>query len=137
MRSISGEVRLFETNPAAYLPHTNPFLFIDRVLSLDSGSRAEGVKVVTHEPTGYSPVFLIESMAQLAGIAVAREKGEGGFLASVDHAEFSGGVNAGDRIIVSVRIVKSFGRLHLCEGEANVDGRRVASARLTLGVGSL
>ncbi len=82
-------------------------------------------------------MFLIESMAQLAGIAVAREKGEGGFLASVDHAEFFGGVNAGDRIIVSVRIVKSFGRLHLCEGEANVDGRRVASARLTLGVGSL
>jgi 3-hydroxyacyl-[acyl-carrier-protein] dehydratase len=137
MRSIFEEARLFDSNPSAYLPHANPFLFIDRVLSLDSGSSAEGLKVVTHDPAGYPQVFLIESMAQLAGIAAAREEGKGGFLASVDHAEFSGEVREGDRIIISVRIVKSFGRLHLCEGEAMVDGKRVASASLTLGVGKL
>ncbi|HET6419934.1 MAG TPA: hydroxymyristoyl-ACP dehydratase [Geobacteraceae bacterium] len=137
MRSIFEEARLFDSNPRTYLPHTNPFLYIDRILSLESGSGAEGLKVVTHDPAGYPPVFLIESMAQLAGIAAAREEGEGGFLASIDHAEFSGGVCEGDRIIVSIRIVKSFGRLHLCEGEAVVEGKQVASAKLTLGVGKL
>jgi 3-hydroxyacyl-[acyl-carrier-protein] dehydratase len=82
-------------------------------------------------------VFLIESIAQLAGIAVAREQGEGGFLAGIDHADFSGEISAGDRITINVRIVKSFGRLHLCEGEAIVDGKRVASASLTLGIGGI
>lgn len=93
--------------------------------------------MVTHHPAGYPPVFLIESMAQLAGVAAAQEEGEGGFLASIDHAEFSGEVREGDRIIVSVRIVKSFGRLHLCQGEAKVDGKLVASAALTLGIGKI
>ncbi len=137
MRSNLQEARLFNSNPASYLPHTNPFLFLDRVLSLESGSGAEGLKVVTHDPAGYPPVFLIESMAQLAGVAAARQEGEGGFLASVDHAEFSGTVREGDRIVISVRIIKSFGRLHLCEGEATVEGKRVASAALTLGVGKI
>jgi 3-hydroxyacyl-[acyl-carrier-protein] dehydratase len=82
-------------------------------------------------------VFLIESIAQLAGIAAAREQGEGGFIAGVDHAEFSGAISAGDRIIINVRIVKTFGRLHLCEGEATVDGKRIASAVLTLGIGRI
>jgi 3-hydroxyacyl-[acyl-carrier-protein] dehydratase len=129
------EVPLFNSDPTAYLPHANPFLFIDRVLSLERGICATGLKVATHEPAGYPFVFLIESIAQLAGIVAAKEKGEGGFLASVDHAEFSGVIQAGDRIVITVRIVKSFGRLHLCEGEAVVEDKRVASAKLTLGVG--
>ncbi len=82
-------------------------------------------------------MLLIESIAQLAGIAVAREQGEGGFLAGIDRAEFSGRISAGDRVMINVRIVKSFGRLHLCEGEATVDGKRVASASLTLGIGQI
>jgi 3-hydroxyacyl-[acyl-carrier-protein] dehydratase len=132
---ISWEAPLFSSDPTAYLPHANPFLFIDRVLSLERGVCATGLKVVTHEPTGYPIVFLVESIAQLAGIVAAKEEGEGGFLASIDHAEFSGMIRPGDRIVVTVRIVKSFGRLHLCEGEAIVEDKRVASAKLTLGVG--
>ncbi len=82
-------------------------------------------------------VFLVESIAQMAGIAAAQEEGEGGFLASVEHAEFTGNVHPGDRIIITARIVKSFGRLHLCEGEATVEDRRVAFATMTLGVGRI
>ena len=137
MRLIFAEASLFKSNSSAYLPHGNSFLFLDRILSLERGSRAEGLKLVTHDSAGYSPLFLIESIAQLAGVAVAQEEGESGFLASVDHAEFSGKVREGDRIIVSVRIIKSFGRLHLCEGEASVDGKLVALAALTLGVGKI
>ncbi len=130
-------MHLFSPDPAAYLPHANPFLFIDRVLALEKGVSATGVKAITHDPAGYPFVLLIESIAQLAGIAVARQQGEGGFLAGVDRAEFPGMVSAGDRVMINVRIVKSFGRLHLCEGEATVDGERVASVSLTLGIGQL
>lgn len=79
----------------------------------------------------------MESIAQLAGIVAAREKGEGGFLASIDRAEFFRPVNPGDHITVTTRIVKSFGRLHLCEGEAMVGDEKLAYAKITLGVGKL
>lgn len=123
--------------PSCYLPHRNPFLFLDRILSREPGVAATGIKCVTNEPGGYSQVFLLESMAQLGGIAAATREGEGGFLAAVDRAEFFRPVGPGDRILVTVRIVKSFGRLFLIEGDASVEGERVASAALTLGVGML
>jgi len=135
MESISQPEPQVHSDPAEYLPHRNPFLFIDRVTSRDPGSGATGIKCVTYEPGGFLQVFLLEAMAQLGGIAAATQKGEGGFLASIDHAEFCREVQAGDRLIVSVRIIKSFGRLFLVEGEASVEGEQVAAARLTLGVG--
>lgn len=128
---------LSSPDPSVYLPHRNPFLFLDRVLTREPGMAASGIKCVTSEPGGYSQVFLLESMAQLGGIAAATREGEGGFLAAVDRAEFFRLVEPGDRILVTVRIVKSFGRLFLMEGEASVEGERVASAALTLGVGML
>lgn len=127
---------MFNSSPTAYLPHGNSFLFIDRVLSREPGAGATGIKCVTHEPCVYPQIFLIESMAQLGGIAAGQE-GDGGFLASIDHAEFSRGIRAGDRILVSVRILKSFGRLLLLEGEASVDGEKIAGAVLTLGIGTI
>ncbi|MEI8355008.1 MAG: hydroxymyristoyl-ACP dehydratase [Deltaproteobacteria bacterium] len=137
MPSNSTGVHLFNCNPTAYLPHTNPFLYVDKILSLEQGIGASGLKVVTHDQGGYPPLLLLESIAQLAGIAVASAEGEGGFLARVDHAEFAHRLSAGDKIIITVRIVKSFGRLFLCEGDATVEGKKVASACLTLGVGKL
>lgn len=127
----------FQSDPTEYLPHRTPFLFIDRVTSRDPGISATGVKCVTNELGGFPQVFLLESMAQLGGIAAAAQKEEGGFLASIDHAEFFRKVRAGDRINVTVRIIKSFGRLFLLEGEAFIESEQVATARLTLGVGKV
>ncbi len=134
---ISAEAPLFNIDPTAYLPHLNPFLFVDRIIALESGSRASGLKTVTNDPAGFPVFFLLEAIAQVAGIAAAQQEGEGGFLAAVEHAEFCGMVSAGDSIVVTARIIKSFGNLHLCEGEATVDGKRVAAATLTLGIGKL
>lgn len=133
MESISPPAE----SPAAYLPHRSPFLFLDRVVSREPGVSACGIKCVTHEQGRYPEVFLLESMAQLGGIASATREGEGGFLAAVDRAEFFREILPGDRIHVRVRIVKSFGRLFLMEGDASVDGERVASAALTLGIGMI
>jgi 3-hydroxyacyl-[acyl-carrier-protein] dehydratase len=137
MESIFQLEPLEHSDPSAYLPHRNPFLFIDRVTSRDPGRGATGIKCVTYEPGGFPQVFLLEAMAQLGGIAAATQKGEGGFLASIDQAEFCREVRAGDRVIITVRIIKSFGRLFLMEGQACVEGEQVATARLTLGVGEV
>jgi 3-hydroxyacyl-[acyl-carrier-protein] dehydratase len=77
----------------------------------------------------------VESIAQLGGIAAGREEGGGGILAAIDRAEFHGSAVAGDELTISVRIVKSFGQLHLVEGEVLKDGVPVASAAVVLKVG--
>lgn len=78
---------------------------------------------------------MVEAMAQLGGIAAAREEGGGGILAAIEQAEFGGMIKSGDSLTISVRIVKTFGQLHLVEGEALCDGVKLAGARLTLKVG--
>jgi 3-hydroxyacyl-[acyl-carrier-protein] dehydratase len=137
MESILPERSPFSSDPTAYLPHRSPFLMIDRILSRDPGQGASGIHCVTHDPVGYPEVFLLESMAQLGGIAASQQEGEGGFLAAIDCARFHRRVRAGDLIVITVRIVKSFGRLYLLEGEAHVDDELVATASLTLGIGKV
>ncbi len=137
MESTSPARNNLESGPTAYLPHRAPFLFVDSILSLDSGRQASGVKCVTHETGQYPGMFLLEAMAQLGGIAAAEKGGEGGFLAAVDRVRFHRPVQAGDRIMISARIVKTFGRLYLLEGEARVDDELLATADLTLGIGML
>jgi 3-hydroxyacyl-[acyl-carrier-protein] dehydratase len=79
----------------------------------------------------------VEAIAQLGGIAAGREEGGGGILAAIERAEFLGIVAAGNSIDVTVRIVKSFGQLHLVEGEVFRDGVKLAVATVTLKVGKL
>jgi 3-hydroxyacyl-[acyl-carrier-protein] dehydratase len=82
-------------------------------------------------------VLLVECIAQLCGIVAIREQGEGGFLASIDHAEFSGSASVGDRLLITARILKSFGRLILVSGEVVCEGRILLRTQMTLGVGIL
>jgi 3-hydroxyacyl-[acyl-carrier-protein] dehydratase len=131
------EVLLFNPDPGAYLPHRSPFLVLDRILALEPGVSALARQRVTGGAPGYSPFLFVEAIAQLGGIAAGREAGGGGILAAIDRAEFQGAPMAGDTLIISVRVVKSFGPLHLVEGEVSADGKIVATARVTLKVGTL
>ncbi|MGD0842857.1 MAG: hydroxymyristoyl-ACP dehydratase [Geobacteraceae bacterium] len=131
------EVLLFNPDPGAYLPHRSPFLVLDRILALEPGVSALARQRVTCGAPGYSPFLLIEAIAQLGGIAAAREDSGGGILAAIDRAEFQGAPMAGDTLTIVVRIVKSFGPLHLVEGEVSADGKIVATARVTLKVGTM
>ncbi len=128
---------LFNPDPGVYLPHRPPFLFLDRLLALEPGVSAVARQEVTGGVCGYSPFLMVEAIAQLGGIVAAREDGGGGMLAAVDRAEFLGVPSAGDSLVISVRIVKSFGSLHLVEGEVAVDGKLLATATVTLKVGKL
>ena len=135
MPSVSRERSLPVIDPAARLPHRNPFLFIDRITRLDPGVSAVATALMTHVPAS-SPVLLVEAMAQLAGVVAIEREGEIGSLAAIDRAEFLAPVAPGDCLCVAVRIVKTFGRLVLCEGEITMAGETVATATLTLGVGA-
>ena len=135
MPSVSRERSLPVIDPAARLPHRNPFLFIDRITRLDPGVSAVATALMTHVPAS-SPVLLVEAMAQLAGVVAIEREGEIGSLAAIERAEFLAPVAPGDCLCVAVRIVKTFGRLVLCKGEITMAGETVATATLTLGVGA-
>jgi 3-hydroxyacyl-[acyl-carrier-protein] dehydratase len=137
MRSDSGEAILFNPDPAAYLPHRDPFLILDRITALESGVAATALLLATADERPLPPVLLIEAMAQLGGIAAGQQEGEGGILAAFDRAVLPAVVGPGERVTVAVRIVKAFGTLFLVEGTAAVDGTVIARADLTLAVGSL
>lgn len=86
---------------------------------------------------GFPQLLMIESVAQLAGIVVAQAEVEGGFIAAIDHAEFSAPAAVGDILTISARVIKSFGRLFMIEGTVASGAGQLLSVQLTLGVGKL
>ena len=134
MPSGSAEAFLFNSDPAHYLPHRYPFLFLDRIIELEQGTRAVAMTGVS-AAHGFSQILMVEAVAQLAGITVAQAGDEEGFLASIDHAEFSAQASVGSILIISARVVKSFGRLFMIDGDVIQCTERLLSVQLTLGVG--
>lgn len=137
MPSRSPEAPLVNPDPAALLPHRYPFLMLDTILSREPGVAATATTRITSDSAPFPRVLMVEAMAQLAGVASGCGEGEGGFLATIDHAEFHGDPLPGDTLLIAVRVVKGFGRLFLLEGEATVGERRLAVATLTLGIGAI
>jgi 3-hydroxyacyl-[acyl-carrier-protein] dehydratase len=136
MPFVFKEARLFNPDPGAYLPHRYPFLLLDRVVELEPGDRAVALTTISASHV-FPQVLLVESVAQLAGIATIRQDGEGGFLAAIDRAEFGRVPLIGDVLTVTARVLKAFGRLFLVEGEVSCGEIRLLKVQLTLGVGRL
>ncbi|NLX12560.1 MAG: UDP-3-O-[3-hydroxymyristoyl] N-acetylglucosamine deacetylase [Phycisphaerales bacterium] len=104
------------------LPHRYPFLMVDRVIELEAGQHAVGIKNVTANEeffNGHYPgqpimpgVLVIEAMAQLGGLLLSRElehTGKVAVLLSLDKVKFRRPVMPGDQLILeaTARRVKS------------------------------
>lgn len=109
---------------------------LDRVLELDPGVWAIARSTVSASPA-FPQILLIEAVAQLAGIVTIQQDEEGGFLAAIDRAEFSGLATVGDVLTVTARVLKAFGRLFMVEGEVSCGEESLLKVQLTLGVGRL
>lgn len=133
---MSPEVPLSDIDPSTRLPHRYPFLLLDRIDELEPGVRATAMASVSVAQP-FPQILLVESVAQLAGVLTIQQEGEGGFLAAIDRAEFGRSPQVGDRLTVNARLLKSFGRLFLVEGEVVCVGDVLLRAQLALGVGTL
>jgi UDP-3-O-[3-hydroxymyristoyl] N-acetylglucosamine deacetylase / 3-hydroxyacyl-[acyl-carrier-protein] dehydratase len=104
------------------LPHRYPFLLVDRVIDIEPGKHAVGIKNVTANEeffTGHYPgqpimpgVLIIEAMAQLGGVLLSQElehTGKVAVLLSLDGVKFRRPVSPGDQLVLeaSARRVKS------------------------------
>ena len=110
---------------------------LDRLLEHLPGQSARAYYRTSVSLRAFPQVLLVESVAQLAGIAAVEKEGEGGFLAAIDRAEFGLPVQLGDTLEVSAKIVKSFGRLCMVEGDVLASGVKLLNVSLTLGIGPL
>ncbi|HSW09491.1 MAG TPA: 3-hydroxyacyl-ACP dehydratase FabZ [Bacillota bacterium] len=125
------------------LPHRYPFLLVDRVVELEPGQRAVGLKNVTiNEPffAGHFPgkpvmpgVLIVEAMAQLGAIAllaVPENRGKLGLLAGLDRVRFRRMVKPGDSLRLQVEVLQRRGSMGRAAGTAEVEGQVAATAEI-------
>ncbi|WP_028559253.1 3-hydroxyacyl-ACP dehydratase FabZ [Paenibacillus pinihumi] len=125
------------------IPHRHPFLLVDRILEMEEGVRAVGIKCVTYnEPffTGHFPghpvmpgVLIVEALAQVGAAAILKVeqfKNKLGFLAGVDGFRFRGQVVPGDTLRLEVEIIRLKGTIGKGKATASVDGKVVASGEI-------
>jgi len=123
------------------LPHRFPFLLVDRIVELDPGKRAVGIKNVTYDEPffqGHWPenptmpgVLMLEAMDQVGGIMLLSSLGDvsmkeiTAFMAGLDRVRFRRPVIPGDQLTIEAIMEKrkgNMGRVHI---EARV-GRETA-----------
>ena len=125
------------------LPHRYPFLLIDKIIELESGESAVGLKNVTvNEPQfmGHFPampvmpgVLIIEAMAQTAAIVVVeslevKSAGNLVYFMTIDEARFRKPVVPGDTMHIHVTKVHSRKTVWKFRGEARVGDTLCAEA---------
>lgn len=125
------------------LPHRYPMLLVDRIEELEE-ERVVGIKNVTiNEPffTGHFPdfpvmpgVFIIEAMAQVAGIlvlnSIPERKTKLVLLAAVNEAKFRRPVVPGDQLRIEMKVIKRKATIAKMNGVATVNGVVVAEAEM-------
>lgn len=126
------------------LPHRYPFLLIDRIERIDGDNAGVGIKNVTvNEPhfTGHFPgqpimpgVLIIEAMAQTAGAITARvhsaDQTRLVYFMTIDEVRFRKPVVPGDRLELHVIKTKQRGNIFKFDCRAEVDGDKVAEAKI-------
>ncbi len=123
------------------LPHRYPFLFVDRVLELEPGKRAKGIKNVTINDyffKGHFPqrpvmpgVLMLEAMAQVGGIMMLsseENRGKLAFFMAIKNVKFRRTVVPGDQLVFEVVAGKIKSKTGQVSGKAYVDGKVVVEA---------
>lgn len=132
----------------ALLPHRYPFLFVDRILELEPGRRAVGIKNVTADEfffPGHFPdypimpgVLIIEAMAQVAAVAVLSletYRGKMPFFAGISEARFKRPVLPGDTLRLDAEILKLRSTVGKAKCKALVNEELAAEAELIFAAG--
>ena len=125
------------------LPHRFPFLLVDRVLECEPDKRLVAYKNVSiNEPffAGHFPghpvmpgVLILEALAQACALLGYSSPGADPathvtYLMSVDGAKFRRPVVPGDRLTLTIEVLRHKGMVWKTRGEATVDGQLVAQA---------
>jgi 3-hydroxyacyl-[acyl-carrier-protein] dehydratase len=126
------------------LPHRYPFLMVDRIIQMETGTKAVGIKNVTINEgffQGHFPnhpimpgVLIIEALAQVAGILALHSGaavGKAVYFLSIERAKFRKPVVPGDQLKLEVSILQQRGNVWKFSGNAFVEDKIVAESEFT------
>lgn len=117
------------------LPHRYPFLFVDRIVHLEKGKKAVGIKNVTmndnffpgHFPTRpvMPGVLMVEALAQTGGVLVltsGEHHGKVALFMAADNVKFRRLVVPGEQLELEVEILRDRAKTAHLKGTARVNG---------------
>lgn len=129
------------------LPHRYPFLLVDRIVEMEPGKSAKGIKCVSANEMqfmGHFPqmhvmpgVLIIEALAQTGACAILCEeenKGKIAFFGGIKNARFRKQVVPGDVLELSCEIISRRGPVGIGKACATVDGKIAVTAELTFAI---
>jgi len=128
------------------LPHGQEFRFIDALVSLEGGKRAQGSYRVRGDEAflaGHFPgrplmpgVILVEAIAQLGGVAAQSDPEippvAGLLLTGIRGAKILGAAVPGDLLEITAEVEGRLGPMIQISGEVRTGGRLLASAKVQL-----
>ena len=130
-----------------YLPHRYPLLLVDKIVKIEKGKNAIGIKNVTfNEPhfMGHFPnrpimpgVLIIESMAQTAGVLMYKSSDSIDpkdfliYFISIDKVKFRKPVVPGDVLELHVEMIRQGNKRCTMHGVGKVNGQTVTEATFT------
>jgi len=126
------------------IPHRYPFLLVDKILEVEEGQRAIGIKNVTANEeffNGHFPeypvmpgVLIVEALAQVGAVAMLikeENRGRLAFFAGIDNCRFKRQVKPGDQLRLEVEIIRLKGPIGKGKAIATVDGEVACQAEIT------
>ncbi|WIV12125.1 3-hydroxyacyl-ACP dehydratase FabZ [Proteiniborus sp. MB09-C3] len=129
------------------IPHRYPFLLVDKIIELEEGKKAIGIKNVTiNEPffQGHFPnnplmpgVLIVEAMAQVGAVAVMtleENKDKLAVFAGIDDVRFKKQVRPGDTLKMEVELISMRRGIGKAEAVAYVDGEVACKGTLMFGI---
>ncbi len=129
------------------IPHRYPFLLVDKILEVEEGKRAVGIKNVTANEyffTGHFPdypvmpgVLIVEALAQVGAVAILSKeenKGKIAFFAGIDKVKFKRQVRPGDQLRLETEIIKAKGPIGVGRAKATVNGELTVQGELTFAI---
>ncbi|MGR5981410.1 3-hydroxyacyl-ACP dehydratase FabZ [Bacillus cereus] len=130
------------------IPHRYPFLLVDKVLEVEEGKRAIGIKNVTANEeffNGHFPdypvmpgVLIVEALAQVGAVAMLKKeenRGRLAFFAGIDNCRFKRQVRPGDQLRLEVEMTRVRGAIGKGKAIATVDGEIACETEITFALG--
>lgn len=125
------------------IPHRYPFLLVDKIIEVEEGKRAVGIKNVTvNEPhfQGHFPgnpimpgVLIVEAMAQVGLIAIKslpENKDKLGVFTGIDKMRFREQVRPGDTLKIEVELTAFRRGIGKADATAYVGEKIAASGQI-------
>lgn len=129
------------------IPHRYPFLLVDRIIEIEYGKRAVGIKNVTMgDPffQGHFPshpvmpgVLIVEALAQVGAVALLgmdENRDKLALFAGIDGVRFKRQVVPGDVLRLEVEVGKMRRGVGIGNAVATVDGELAARGQLMFAV---